>query len=56
MTVAIISGRGGTGKTSQLITLVRLFSPTRWAIMEKKDERALKSLGFGVVDMLEGGR
>lgn len=34
MTVAIISGRGGTGKTSQLITLARLFSPARWAIMK----------------------
>ncbi len=44
MTVAIISGRGGTGKTSQLITLARLFSPARWAIMEKKDERALKTV------------
>ena len=44
MVVAIIAGRGGTGKTSQLITLARLFPPTRWAIMEKKDERALKTV------------
>ena len=44
MVVAIISGRGGTGKTSQLITLARLFPLTRWAIMEKKDERALKTV------------
>ena len=42
MVVAIIAGRGGTGKTSQLIMLARLFPPTRWAIMEKKDERAFK--------------
>ena len=44
MVVAIIAGRGGTGKTSQLITLARLFPLTRWAIMEKKDERALKTV------------
>jgi len=44
MVVGIISGRGGTGKTSQLITLTRLFPPTRWAIMEKKDERALNTV------------
>ena len=44
MVVAIIAGRGGTGKTSQLIMLARLFPLTRWAIMEKKDERALKTV------------
>lgn len=41
MVVAIIAGRGGVGKTSQLFPIARLFQPTQWAILEKKDERSV---------------
>lgn len=44
MVVCIIGGRGGTGKTCQLITVARMFSTTRWAYMEKKDETNLESI------------
>jgi len=44
MAVAIIAGRGGTGKTSQLVTLAQVLFPTKWAIMEKKDEHAVKAI------------
>lgn len=42
MVVCIIAGRGGTGKTSQLFPIARLFQPTQWAILEQKDERSVK--------------
>ena len=42
MVVAIIAGRGGVGKTSQLFPIANLFQPTQWAILEKKDERSVK--------------
>ena len=41
MVVAIIAGRGGVGKSSQLFPIARLFQPTQWAILEKKDERSV---------------
>ena len=41
MVVAIIAGKGGVGKTSQVFSIAKLFEPWRWAIMEKKDERAI---------------
>jgi len=40
----IIGGQIGTGKTSQLITLARLFLPVRWAYTEKKDEGDLNAI------------
>ena len=47
MVVAIIAGRGGVGKSSQLFPIAKLFQPTQWAILEKKDERTVKQ-GFSV--------
>lgn len=44
MVVGIVAGRGGVGKTSQLITLTCMLSPTYWAIMEKKDEQTLNAI------------
>lgn len=45
MVVAIIAGKGGTGKTSQIFSLANIFEPFWWAIMEKKDERMIATQG-----------
>ena len=41
MVVAIIAGRGGTGKTSSLLFLASVIQPCAWAVMEQKDVRAV---------------
>ena len=44
MTVCVIPGRGGTGKTSQIRTIAQFFESYRWAIMEIKDIRTFKDI------------
>jgi hypothetical protein len=39
MTVCIIAGIPGVGKTSQIFTYAKLFKPVRWASFESKDKR-----------------
>ena len=42
MTVAIISGQEGTGKTAQVVGVAKASSPTLWAILELKDKKKLE--------------
>lgn len=42
MVIAIIAGRGGTGKTSQLISMCSVYSHYAWGMMELKDKRSLE--------------
>lgn len=37
MTTAIISGREGTGKTTQVLNIAKEFPPVAWAVLELKD-------------------
>ena len=49
MTVVIVAGLEGTGKTSQVLEIAKEFEPTVWGILELKDEEKLmkmKSSGF----------
>ena len=42
MTVAIISGLEGTGKTTQVLGVAKASSPTLWAILELKDKKKIE--------------
>jgi hypothetical protein len=42
MTVAIISGREGTGKTTQVLGVAKASPSTVWAVLELKDKNKLK--------------
>jgi len=42
MTVAIISGQEGTGKTTQVVGVAKASSPTLWAILELKDKKKIE--------------
>jgi hypothetical protein len=44
MTVGIIAGAEGTGKTSQLVTIAQAFTPSVWGILELKDEEKITAL------------
>jgi hypothetical protein len=41
MTVAIISGREGSGKTTQVLGVAKATSPSMWAILELKDRKKI---------------
>ncbi len=45
MVVAIVAGRGGVGKTSQLLFFAQTITPSMWAIMEQKDIKAVNAAG-----------
>lgn len=42
MTVAIISGREGSGKTTQLLGVAKTTLPTLWAVLELKDKKKIE--------------
>lgn len=42
MTVAIISGREGTGKTTQILAIAKAFPPVMWGVLELKDKKKLE--------------
>ena len=42
MTVAIISGQEGTGKTTQVLEVAKASFPTLWAILELKDKKKIE--------------
>lgn len=42
MTVAIISGREGTGKTTQILEVAKAFPPVTWGVLELKDKKKLE--------------
>jgi hypothetical protein len=44
MTVYLIGGVAGVGKTSQIYNVANIFRPTRWAAFELKDKKLLERL------------
>ena len=42
MTVAIVSGQEGTGKTTQVVGVAKASSPTLWAVLELKDKKKIE--------------
>ena len=42
MTTAIISGREGTGKTTQVLAVAKAFPPVAWAVLELKDKAKIE--------------
>lgn len=49
MTVSIIAGRGGTGKTSQISTIAQFLENYKWALMEIKDIKSLKHMATDIL-------
>lgn len=47
MVVAIIAGRGGVGKTAQLVYFPKIYQPSKWGLLELKDVKSLDQIGMG---------